>query len=168
MSKKMPSSGKKSDSKFVSAKEWQRTVETICAELEWKTQTRTDEDKTLIICPLQGSAHFMGALFVISEDAQRLAIYLSYRIKTSSKKHKQLIEELNGINFGMLGGCLEFDSDSGEIRYRDSMLTAVEKIDLGLFQAFVASSLENALELYSVIKVFDETKRKSAKKQKER
>jgi hypothetical protein len=148
MNKKSKSPDTKTSAKRtpVNEKEWQQAVEKICLELDWKTKTQDVEGNKLIMCPLPNDTQFKGVLFVISARERRLAIYLSYRLKASRKDRNNLLEEISRINFGLLGGCLELDPESGEVRYRDSLLMGGAKVDIDLLRTLVAASLQRAME----------------------
>ena len=60
-------------------------------------------------------------------------------------------EAIARINSGLLGGCMEFDLESGEVRYRDGFLLIAPDVDMELLRAMVATTLRDASNYYSAI-----------------
>jgi hypothetical protein len=124
---------------------WSNAIERICVELGWKKRVQHLNGRTQVICPLPTDAHFAGVLFVISSDASRIVVYVTYRIKVSSKHFDAMSELTMQLNSRLLGGCLEIFPERGEVRYRDGLLLVKPEVDEALLQAVVATILRDAL-----------------------
>ncbi|MES2734070.1 MAG: YbjN domain-containing protein [Bacteroidota bacterium] len=128
-----------------------QALEKICSDLGWQVHIQPMDSYTLVICPLPNDAHFSGVLFAMSSTAQRLIMYVAYRAKASQKRWEAMSELITRINFGLLGGCFEMDSEQGEVRYRDGLLLITPKVEIKLLKALVATTLRDAMTYHPVI-----------------
>lgn len=126
-------------------------IEQISKDLGWEKTVQVMNKSTIILCPLRDDIHFDGVLFVISTPASRLVMYVSYRAKVSPKYRTAMSKTITQINSGLLGGCLEMNSDHGEVRYRDGILIVSDNVEVKLVQALVATTLRDAMNYSSSI-----------------
>lgn len=131
-------------------------IEQICQDLGWKKNIQLMSGNTIVLCPLKDDIHFDGVLFVISAPVGRLVMYVSYRTKVSAKYRTVMAKTITQINSGLLGGCLEMNTNLGEVRYRDGIFIVADNVDLKLLQTLVATTLRDAMNysdsIESVIK----------------
>jgi len=126
-------------------------IEQISKDLGWEKTVQVESEYTIILCPLKDDIHFDGVLFVISAPASRLVMYVSYRAKVSPKYWNAMSKTITQINSGLLGGCLEMNTDHGEVRYRDGILIVSDNVEVKLVQALVATTLRDAMNYSSSI-----------------
>ena len=129
----------------------QKKINLICQELGWKPRVQANDSYLIIICPLAEDSHFKGVLFAISENENRLMMSASYRLTIAPEMNTAIYEEISRINFGLLAGCLEFDSEHGEIRYRDGLFFPDLDADTELLRAFIATTLRDAITYHSEV-----------------
>ena len=124
---------------------WSQEIKNICQELGWKSHVQNMDEHLMIICPLANDVHFSGVLFILSEIANRFMMSVTYRIKATPDSKTAICKTISRINFGLIAGCLEFDSERGEVRYRDGLFLFNIEVNSELLRAFVATTLREAL-----------------------
>jgi hypothetical protein len=78
-------------------------------------------------------------------------MYVVYRTKLLAQYQITMSEAVARINAGLLGGCMEFDFESGEVRYRDGFLLIALEVDMELLRTTVATTLQDASNYCAVI-----------------
>lgn len=131
---------------------WQRGMEIVFSELGWDIQVQSTDEHASIICPLPDDEYFNGVLCVISHVEKRLAIYLSYRLRIESEYRQATFEAIAWINSSLMGGCIEFEPESGDFRYRDGLLLIHQDCDLELVRVLLANGLRDAMSYFPALK----------------
>lgn len=126
-------------------------VKQICKELGWKVKTEVKGKYKLLICPLPSDQNFAGVLFAIPKNIPRFVMYVSYRTKITPQNMNAMLDVMSIINHGLLGGCLEMDSEKGEVRYRDGIIYIKPEIDIELLRTLIATTLQDSLEYCAVL-----------------
>lgn len=133
---------------------WIAAVKEICSELGWTCRVNSAGENSIILCPLPADKNFKGVFFVISGEARRISVYVTYRINVAQNHWNSMAQTIARVNCGLLGGCLEVDQSQGEVRYRDGLLLPLSAADTELLRTMVGTSLKESLRYKSVIENF--------------
>lgn len=126
-------------------------VQKICSELDWQSKVQIVKEHHLVICPIKNDEIFIGVLFVISANPQKVNFYINFRKRVNEQKHYQMGEALHRINSKMLSGCFELDFECHEIRFRDYILFPQSKNLNSNIKELVANALKVSIFHCSII-----------------
>jgi hypothetical protein len=119
-----------------------RVVEEVCLELGSKGNFQPQgADIWVRDVMLVWEEPIEHVAFLLDAKAPLLAVYITLHLPDSKDHSDRLAKALARANYGLLPGCFEIDTDSGEIRYRSILMPVSKETD----DAYIAGLIADAL-----------------------
>lgn len=123
-------------------------VEEALSEAGWPFSREDDgEGMTDYLLPIENSAFIEAFVMRLSEQHERLVLYVLFRPKAKKEHRAELCEFVARANHGMGDGNFEMDFDEGSVRFRVSLDFTGISLPGQLVRNMIVDAM-NTIELY--------------------